>query len=161
MTTPVSISTLKNKLCIGARLSGHVRENDVIKDVKAIIRKLKKLNKNNTSSILVHEGHLYFHLWPGSISNQGIKGLIKGSRCFYFTRVLPYIFGSLGMSGSYSKLAKDQGTETSTIKPLKIHDRYFWFWSQVEGTTGYVQMRPLCDCTGALRDWSIKLKLWA
>ena len=24
------------------------------------------------------------------------------------------------MSGSYSKLAKDQGTETSTIKPLKI-----------------------------------------
>ena len=119
MTTPVSRSTLKNKLCIGARPSGHVRESDVIKDVKAIIRKLKKLNKNNTSSILVHEGHLYFHLWPGSISNQGIKGLIKGSRCFYFTRVLPYIFGSLGMSGSYSKLAKDQSTETSTIKPLK------------------------------------------
>ena len=81
---------------------------------------LRNWTKIVLSSILVHEGHLYFHLWPGSISNEGKNGLIKGSRCFYFTRVLSYIFGSLGMSGSYSKLAKDQGTETSTIKPLKI-----------------------------------------
>lgn len=117
MTTPVSRSTLKNKLWIGARPSGHIRESDMIKDVEAIIRKLKKLNKNNTSSILVHN--------RDKLVMKGKMGLIKGSRSFYFTRVLSHIFGSLGMSGSYSKLAKDQGTETSTIKPLRNHDQYF------------------------------------
>lgn len=59
MTTPVRRSTVKIELRLGSRPSGHIKEGDMIQDVKAIIWKLETLNKKHYIKhliIMVHEG---------------------------------------------------------------------------------------------------------
>ena len=60
------------------------------------------------------------------------------------------------MSESCSKMAKDQGTETSTIEPTKNQDQYFLILSQVEGTTGYIRLTSLCVKLSGLDKLSLK-----